>query len=544
MRERLGRVFHNGSATTATKPSSGRLLRAVPTFTAVALSALMLAACGNSDTAQENAAMVGEAPHEVTLVVRNDVDSFDPMLTAAENGALQMYDAIYDTLIRRDLQTGEYTPAMASSWTVTPTSIDFDIKPNLVCSDGTPLQPTDIADSIRRLADPKTGSVYTGRVFGAGGIKQISADDDKLTVRVEVNDPHTDLLDGMRNAFIVCPKGLEDTKALATVPQGSGPYKLVSSKRGDTYELELWDSPALEADTKLPGKITMKVITADSTRANLFETKAADIVSIVGRDAKRLEQNHTPIKGKALQADALVFNQRSGFPTENEHLRRALGHAIDAESYTRAASFDIGEPMDTAYTPNLDCYSAENGQYKPQFDLDKAKEELKKAGYGPDGKPLRLRLVGYDVQNSGPDYIADAIRKLGIEVELKNGTLGQAAGIIYGEKEPWDIFVFPLITAAPNPYPLVTKMSSNLGEGGSYNFGRVRNDEYDRLTKLAPGAVGEERCDLWSRAEAALLKRTDLVPLMWSIANYYTHGLDFDAEYRMIDLRTIRVTQN
>jgi peptide/nickel transport system substrate-binding protein len=540
MQEKTNRLLYKHPKT----ESTSALARHLPKTTAAILAtAFMLSACGKDDSAAIDSTAVGEVPQEVTLVVRNDVDSFDPMLTAAENGATQMYEAIYDTLIRRDLKSGEYTPAIASSWELTPTSIDFTIKPNLVCSDGSPLTPTDIANSIRRLADPKTGSVYTGRVFGAGGLKQVSTDDANLTVRVEVNDPHTDLLDGMRNAFIVCPKGLEDTKALATVPQGSGPYKLISSKRGDTYELELWDSPALAADAKLPAKITMKVITADSTRANLFETKAVDIVSIVGRDAKRLEQNHTPIKGKAMQADALVFNERPGFPAENEHLRRAIGHAIDAASYTKAASFDIGQPIDTAYTPNLDCYRESNGQIKPKFDLKKAKAELEKSGYGPGGKPLKLRLVGYDVQNSGPDYIADAVRQLGVEVELKNGTLGQAAGIIYGEKEPWDIFVFPLITAAPNPYPLVTKMSSNLGEGGSYNFGRVRNDEYDRLTKLAPGAVGEERCQLWGDAEAALLKRTDLVPLMWSIANYYAHGLSFDAEYRTLDLRTIRTTR-
>lgn len=539
MKEKTKRLFQGSFATGAPGTPSRRLPKAAA---AVLAAALMLTACGKSDPATSNSAAVGEAPQEVTLVVRNDLDTFDPMLTAAETGATQMYEAIYDTLIRRDLQTGQYTPAMASSWEITPTSIDFTIKPDLVCSDGTPLTPTDIANSIRRLADPKTGSVYTGRVFGTGGIKEVSADDANNTVRVEVNDPHSDLLDGIRNAYIVCPKGLSDTNALATVPQGSGPYKLISSRRGDTYELERWDSPALEPGDALPAKLTIKVITADSTRANLFETKAVDIVSIVGRDAKRLEQNHTPIKGRAFQSDSLVFNQRPGFPTENENLRRAIAHAIDAASYTKAASFDIGQPIDTVYTPNLDCYAEANGSLKPQFDLDKAKAELAAAGYGPGGKPLKLRLVGYDLQNSGPDYVADAVRQLGIEVELKNGTLGQAAGIIYGDKEPWDIFVFPLTTASPTPYPLVNKMSSNLGEGGAYNFGRVHNAKFNTLVKQASTRIGEERCKLWGQAEAALLERTDLVPLMWPIANYYAHGLDFDTDYRTINLRTIRIT--
>lgn len=535
--------LRSGKATRSTRHAAGGVRRVLGATAAVALAGSVLAACGDGGGADDYGVAVGEAPPELTMVVRNDVDTFDPMLTAAENGATQMYEAIYDTLVRRDLSTGEYTSGMADSWDVSIDRIDFQLKADLTCSDGTPLQPSDIAASIERLADPDTGSVYTGRVFGAGGVSEIVADDEADTLSVEVNDPHSDLLDGMRSAFIVCPAGLADTEALATEPQGSGPYRLVESNRGTSYTLERWDSPAVEDLTDLPERITMRVVTADATRANLFETGQADLVSVVGRDARRLEESGgTPIRGEAAQSDALVFNQRPGFAAEDENVRRAIAHALDSEAYTNAASFGVGEPIDTAYTPNLDCYDADNGALKPQFDMDAARAALEDAGYGPGGETLRLRLVGYDNQNSGPDYVADTLRQLGIEVEVRNGTLAQAAGIIYGESEPWDIFVFPLISAAPNPYPLVTKMSSNLGEGGSYNFGRVRNDEYDDLTSRAPGATGDERCELWSAAEASLLERVDLVPLMWSIASYYGDGLEFEAEYRTVDLRSIRTT--
>ncbi|MCD9153909.1 ABC transporter substrate-binding protein [Aeromicrobium duanguangcaii] len=513
--------------------------RGLATAAVAAVAASLLAACGGGDSSGSGAS--GETPEQVTMVLRNDVDTFDPMLTAAENGAVQMYEALYDTLVRRNWKTGDYEPAMATSWEITPTKIDFALKDGLKCSDGSDLLPSDVQKSLERLADPKTGSIYTGRFFGAGGVKQIVADDEANTVSVEVNEPHTDLIDSMATAFIVCPKGLADTEALATTPQGSGPYKLTSMKRGDTYELEAWGSPALEDPESVPAQLTYRVVTSDSTRANLVDTGDADIVSVIGRDSKRLEASVEPIQGKAFQADSIVFNQRPGAPFADERLRRVAAQAIDATSYTKAASFDVGEAVDTLATPNMDCYVESNGEIGLKLDKDQAKADLEAAGYGPGGKELSVRLLGYDLQNSGPEYVADALRELGIKVDITNGTLAQAAGVVYGDAGEWDVMVFPMNAPAPHLYPAVTKMSSNLGEGGSYNFGRVRNEEFDRYAKLAPASTGDERCENWSKAEAALLERTDVVPMMWPIANYFSKDLTFETGYRTTDLRTIRV---
>lgn len=519
------------------KNSVNRRGRRAAAGAVVALSVLAVSACGGG-----GGVAAGDAEmSDLTLVLRNDPDSFDPAITAAETGATQVHEALYDTLIRRDIETGDYVPAMATEWEVAPTKVDFVLKDGLKCADGTDLTPTDVAKSIERLGDPETGSIYTGRVFGQGGFKSATADDEANTLTVEVNKPHTDLLEGLRNAFIVCPAGLADPEALATEPQGSGPYRLVSKSRGDTYVFERWDSPAVDDIEELPEKITMRVVTSEATRANMLETGEADIVSLLGRDAQRLEGKYEAIKGEGYFADTLVFNQRPGQPAADRSVREAVALALDSQDYTTAASFGLGEPIDTIYTPNMDCYTEANGELKPQQDLEAAKEKLAEAGYGPGGDPLTLRLLGYDAQNSGPDYVAETLRDLGIKVEITNGTLAQGAGIIYGDEGAWDIFVFPMMTASPIPYPAVTKMSSNLGEGGAYNFGRVKNDEFDRLAAEATGQTGEQRCETWGKAEAALLERVDAVPLMWPIAHYFADGVTFETEHRTIDLRSIRL---
>lgn len=80
--------------------------------------------------------------------LRNEVDTFDPGLSASDQGAMQMFEAIYDTPVRQDYKTGGVTAAIATEWDVTPTKVVFQLRPDLKCSDGTALPPTDVAKGL------------------------------------------------------------------------------------------------------------------------------------------------------------------------------------------------------------------------------------------------------------------------------------------------------------------------------------------------------------------------------------------------------------
>lgn len=504
-----------------------------------AVAALGLGACSGGDDGSTGES--GAVPESIVMDLRNDIDTFDPAISSSDQGSMQLFEALYDTPVRQDRETGGVAPAMATEWDVTPTKVVFTLRPDLTCSDGSDLLPSDVAKNMQRLADPESGSPFTGRLFGPGGAKSIVGDDEADTLTIEVNQPHADMLESMTNAFVVCPKGLADVEGLGTAPQGSGPYKIASMKRGDEYVLEAWDSPALGEDEDVPAKITMRVVTSDSTRANLFETGATDIAAILGRDNERLIRDHDPIQGRAYGADAISFNEREGRPFSDERLRRAIAHAVDPEGFTKAASFGLGEATRTFITPDMNCHTPENEKFTPEFDTDQATAELEAAGYGPGGKKLTIEMLGYDVQNQGPEYIADAIRTLGVDVKLTMSTQAQTAGTIYGENENWDMVVYPYQTAIRTPFPMATKMSSVYGEGGALNWGRVDNTKFDGMVKDQLSKVeGDERCRLWGEAEATLLERADFVPLMIPVANYFTDGLTFDAGYRVVNLRTIR----
>lgn len=522
------------------KSMSRRSIRLAAIATSLSVIAVSAAACGGSSSDDKSAAS-GDAPASVSLVLRNDVDSFDPFKSAAESGAKQVFDAVYDTLVRVKAADAkvEVEGSLAKSWDVEPASATFTLREGLTCVDGTALTATGVAKSLQHLADPATGALYASRVFGPGGAKNISADDAANTVKIDLNAPYTYLLEGLSQAYVVCPTALDDVESLATKPAETGAFKVTESKRGEKYVLQSRDTPAIPK-SELPGTLELRVVNDDTTRANLVETKGVDIASILGRDAERLQRSNKPIAGKAMLADAVLFNQVEGHPGADLEVRRAIAQAIDSAGYAKASTFDLGSPIDTMYTPNMACYSADNGKLTPAFDLEAAKASLAKAGYGPGGKKLTVRLLGIDSQNSGPEFLADSLRKLGVDVKLSKGTLEQAIGVLFGDGG-WDVMVYPYPVPTPVPSTLVNQISGKLGE--TLNVGSVHNDVYDSTVEKAAGATGDEQCALWSKAEAALLENVDLKPVVWSNAAWFANDVTFEANYFNIDTRSIRSTK-
>lgn len=501
--------------------------------------AVSLAACNSTEVPAGGS---GDGTLDsVSIVMRNDVDTFDPFKSAGEAGAKQMFDAVYDTLVRVEAteQSVEVTGSLATEWEMREDGGSFQLHEGLTCADGTVLDAAGIAKSIEHLAAPETGALYASRVFGPGGLKAITADVEANTLDIQLNEPYTYLLEGLSQAYIVCPTAFDDLEALASKPAETGTHVVSKMSRGESYTLESRETPVVAQDT-VAATLELRVVGDDTTRANLLETKAVNISSVLGRDAERLKGSYDEHDGRAFMADALLFNQTEGLAVDNVDVRRALALAIDNASYTKAATFDLGSPVDTMYTPNMACYTEANGALAAGFDVDKAKQLLADAGYGEGGKPLTVRLLGIDTQNSGPEYIADALRNIGVEVEVNKGTLEQGLGVLFGTGE-WDLMVFPYPVPTPLPSALVNQISGTLGE--TLNVGNVQNEDYNRLVADAAATMGDERCALWGDAEAALLNNVDVKPMTWSNAAWFSEGLDFSADFYKVDVRTIVAAQ-
>jgi peptide/nickel transport system substrate-binding protein len=298
---------------------------------------------------------------------------------------------VYDTLVRRSLD-GRIEPGVATSWELlpegqAPTSAVFTIRDGLTCADGTPLGATEVARSFQRFAEEGSGAA---QVFGPQGPTSITADPSAHTVTFELKGPNNDILTGLAsNGHVVCPAGLDAPDSMqSTAPSGSGPYLLRPGfKKDDEYVLQRRDDyTALPKGTKitdLPKVVTLKLVTEDTTAADLVEKNANTIASILSTDAERLKEDDglVSVPAAAYGTNALTFNQREGEPFADPALRRAVAALIDSEQGGNAETQRLGNPIRTLYTENIDCYEPKDVEALPAYDPEAAAKALDAAGY-------------------------------------------------------------------------------------------------------------------------------------------------------------------
>jgi len=533
---------------------------------AALLPVLVAAGCGD-DGGRDGRTEAGEAtgrgvrssrpaPDAVTILIPKTIDSFDPHTSFSEDGAQQFMLFVYDNMVRRTLD-GEFVPAVASSWKLlpegaAPTTAVFTIRDGLTCSDGTPLGAEQVAQSFQRFLRDGSG---TARIFGPDGPRSITADPAANTVTFELNGPNNDILTGLANSGqIVCPKGVADPSVLQGVePAGSGPYALRPGfKKDDEYVLQRRDDyAALPEGTKLtdlPKVVTLKLVTEDTTAADLVEKNDNTIAGILSTDTERLKEDEdlVSVPAAAYGTNAVVFNQRPGEPFTDDALRRGVAALIDSEQGGNAETQRLGNPIRSLYTDNIDCFDPKASEALPAFDVEAAGKVLDEAGYRkgsdglrrrPDGSPLKLRVVGDHTQFKAPDYIAQALREGGFDVDLKVGVRAESyARFFVGD---YDIGSYPFISATPLPALYFNQVS---GAGQLDNLSKIDNPAYVQHAKEAWAAPPDspERCKGWQAAERDLLSNADAVPLDQPVKYWFGHGVTFNAVYYKVDPFSIR----
>ncbi|MCB1256052.1 MAG: ABC transporter substrate-binding protein [Microthrixaceae bacterium] len=511
---------------------------------------------GDDDTSQVSGVGpegTGPAPESVTVAVRIDVDSFDPERSLGDSAAGQSFLFLYDTMVRRS-PDGTILPGIATKWEMpTPSKGVFTIRDGMTCSSGTPLDATAVAASIKALGE-NPSSLGKSKVFGPDGLAAVTADPAAKTVTIETKSPNNDMLVGLATAaFIVCPEGLADPEALRETPQGSGPYELVDSKRGDQYTLKLredynaWPEGTTAAD--MPKTVILKVITNDATAADLVETGKIQIAGILSTDAKRLLEDKALVSVPAdgFNTNAVLFMQKPANATSDVKLRQGMAMLLDSVQGGAAETQGLGTPRRTLYTPNIDCFNPDAAAYAPKYDPAAAAKFLDEAGYTkgadgkrtkPDGSKLTIRVVGNTNQGQIPQFIADSLEKGDFDVDLFVGTYNESIAKLLTDE--FDAGSYPFTDSSPLP----SAWQSQIGSNASANFGQVNNAEFDRLAQeaLAVDTAKDPkgRCEKWQEAEKVVLEAANVVPMDQPRNHWFGNGVTFNSQYFRIDPFSIR----
>ncbi|HET6309888.1 MAG TPA: ABC transporter substrate-binding protein [Candidatus Nitrosotalea sp.] len=513
---------------------------------AVAMSSLIvITACGG----QNNPTTGTTYKNGQTLTVRlaTDWTNFDiQVLPSLANTQLVL--AAYDRLL--DYDSGKVVPYLATSWTQTPTSLSLVIRTDAKCSDGTPVTPTVIANSFKRLIDPSTKFRNSSQLFGTGPYT-VAADDAAHTFTFTTSLPFSNLLYGFTDpaTAIICPAGLVNPSALQTGMYGSGPYTLTSAVHNDRLEFSLrsdwaWGPKGVTAKTPgMPGKLVYKIVADETTAANLLQTGGLTLAMIAGPDIPRLIADKTLAHAQApvSTSQIMVFNQAPGHVTVDQTVREALMTAIDPSAYCKAANSGYCVPTTSYLAKSALCFDPKTASMLPKPDIAAAKAILTKAGYTAvngvmtkDGKPLTINLLGGTFQNSGPDYLLAQFQSLGANVVFTKVDFAAYAANLQGAKFTWDVTVAALTSAAsfsplPSNFAVPFMSGKTLPEGGR-NIYWIRDPVIEDLVGKALATTGTGLCPAWAAVQERYLAQHDFLPLGSAVDQWFSRNVQFQTD--------------
>jgi peptide/nickel transport system substrate-binding protein len=447
---------------------------------------------------------------------QGDLQTLDPhsqneLLTNSINGQ------VYDTLVMRDKKLG-LAPGLATEWTqVSPTLWRLKLRPNVKFHDGSPFTADDVVFSFQRASD--IASNFRVYATAMGTAKKV----DDLTVEFQLKDFDPIFLQHATTIYIMNKAWCEKNNAAKPIDfknkeekytnlnaNGTGPYMVVSRqpdtktvfKRNPNY----WGG-------KLEGNVQEIVYTPiknDATRtAALISGEIDFVLDPAPQDIARLRQtsgvkvidgleNRIVFIGMDQQRDELLYSNVKGKnPFKDLRVRKALYYAVDIETLKRTVMRGQAIPTGVVMPSPLGDYNDPEIEKRLPFDIAKAKELLKEAGY-PNGFEVQLDCPNNRYIND--QSICEALSAMWAKIGMKINVLAQPRATYFPKAEKQDLSMYMLgwggaITDAETTF---TPVLHSRGENGVgyYNWGNYKNAKLDQLieqTSKEPDAKKREQ---------------------------------------------------
>jgi peptide/nickel transport system substrate-binding protein len=375
--------------------------RALPV---VGLSLFLVAACAPATPAAPGApappaaaGTTAPAPAATARVLvidqPGDAATLDPGLQY-DTTSYGVYRNIFDTLLGRDPKSGQIVPRLAKAWKmVDPTTWEFDLQDGVKFHNGDALTADDVKFSIDRMLDP---SFKSPQYQNFSSIKDVTAVN-PTTVRIVTSDPYPALLAQLVNLSIV-PAAYTRAKgadALNVAPVGSGPYKFVEWRKGESVTLEA--DPSYWRGAPSIANVKFRAVPEPATRVADLQNGTADL--LVGLDVDSIKQIESNARLRVLSVDTervayIAFDPLGKGPSAKKEVRQAIVQTIEPKVISDALLGGQVSPVATYLTSLHVGYDASIPAYP--HDPDEAKALLAQAGYSNGVSLTFLTSPAYD----------------------------------------------------------------------------------------------------------------------------------------------------
>lgn len=373
-------------------------------------------------------------PDHLIIGARAPIVSLDPGISGL--GSMHgYYRHIYDALVLSDANA-QPMPGIATAWrAVSPLIWEFDLRPGVLCHDGTPLDAADVLSTFRRLPTVTGSDLLT--VAKMRPVRELEIVN-PLRIRMHTTEPYPGLIGSLSQMHIVCdsvPEGVTTEQFnRGTAAIGSGPYRHVRWERGNVWELERnerwWgERPAFR-------RVSIREMTNDAARMATLEAGDIDVADYVPPMHAPRFANHPRVELFRATSSRTIFLQfemiraQTPFVTDRQgqvlpqnpfrdvRVRQALAMAVNADAIVARVMDGLATRVTQGVPQGFPGYDP---TIQPiRFNPDEARRLLALAGY-PQGFRMVLHCPNNRYVNDAAicQATAQMLARIGVEAAVE-----------------------------------------------------------------------------------------------------------------------------
>ncbi|GHV76730.1 glutathione ABC transporter substrate-binding protein [Spirochaetia bacterium] len=363
-----------------------------------------------------------------TVALSEDIRAVDPGL-AWNYVTNQVTNQITEGLLTLDMNNN-IVPELAKSWRqADDLTYIYEVREDIVFSDGTAMTMDDVIFSFERYRDPEGGTYFAD--FYAD-VESISAVGWQLTIKLSKPSAVFKYIPAIGAGRIISKAYYEKHRDDFGTAQGgilaSGPFVYQSWTSGQEIVLKkntnYWDKAKLAANRI--DTLVYKVIPEDTTRVIALQTGSVDFSANVPLDMlDQLEQdkNTTLTSVDSYSLNYLAFNTQRP-PFNDVNVRRAVSHALNLPEFnasivksagTLGTVLPFGPALYGENAAQWEQYLARTAPY--DYDLAKAKQFLARSAY-PNGFSAKVIVGDTSLYNQRGLFLQEQLKALNINVEI------------------------------------------------------------------------------------------------------------------------------
>ncbi|MDX1431277.1 MAG: ABC transporter substrate-binding protein [Gammaproteobacteria bacterium] len=438
-------------------------------------------------------------------------------------------NTVWDGLLFRDLDTGEYRPLLTKSYKwIDNVTLEFELRDDVVFHDGSTFDADDVVYTVNFVANEDNGVLTQQNVSWMKSAEKLGPH----KVRIYLDEPFPAALAYLANAVFMMPDGHYDSAPQtadgkrdygAVKPIGTGPYMITEVIAGDRIVMKRNENYMKNGPKGQPqiGNLVFRTIKEMNTQIAELLTGGADWTWDVPKDqADRLaEMPQVQVtNAKTMRVSYIQFDVKGKSGTDvftNKKVREAFAHAVNRE----AIAVNLVGPASVVI--HSACHPDQFGctQNVPKYDYDpaKAKQLLEEAGYA---NGFEFDLYAYRQREYTEAVIGD-LAKVGIKANLKFMQYRALRDLVWKNETPANH-----MTWGSNSIPDVSAITSHFFTGGRDDF--AKDPEVIEWLKIGDTSTDPAvRKENYQKALAKISGELYWLP-MFTYAKYYAYSADLD----------------